>query len=146
MLFALAHFLCFRAGLVVVAAKMKQAVNDIQSQLGLDLMAAAFGFRLRQLRADDKLSGQSLRPRIAKRKAQNIRRTIVIEIPFVEPLNGGVIDESQADLGLGKAFFLQDGANNLPHSDAIDYNKLSGAGNGDSLVCHRPFIIESALA
>jgi hypothetical protein len=53
----------------------------------------------------------------------------VTEIPFIELMNGGIIDEGQADLRFGNTFFAQHGANDLPHSATVDWNKLLGTGD-----------------
>src|SRR5207249_483405 len=98
----------------------------------------ALGFDFRYLRPYDELASQSLRPWIAHGKAQNISRLIVTEIPFVELMNGEIIDEGQADLRFGNAFFAQNGANDLSHSATVDWNKLLRAGDRDSWACHRP--------
>src|SRR6266436_10276634 len=107
---------------------MKQAVDYIEGQLRLDVMTAAFGFDLSYFRPDDELASQSLGPWITHGKAQNISRLIVTEIPFIELMNGRIIDESQADLRFGNAFFLQDGPNDFPQPTTVDCNKLLRAG------------------
>src|SRR5262249_33929192 len=132
MAFALAHALRVRRGLIVIAAKMKHAVDDVKSQLGLDVMAAAFRFDLCLFHPDHKLAAQRFGAWIAQRKTQDIGGLIVIQIALIELLDCRIIDEGEADLSFGKAFFSQNRSNNLLHSAPVNRNDLLRTCDGDS--------------
>src|SRR5438034_1250967 len=68
MAFAFAH--CLPVGLLVVveAAQVQQAVNDVQRQLGLHIVAALGRLGQRYLGTDDELTRELLRVRLAERK------------------------------------------------------------------------------
>src|SRR5712692_2199502 len=137
---ALVHLKRGGRRMVVVTAQMQEAVDDIQGQLGVNVVAAVIGFGLGHLSPNDKLPGQSPGPWITQGKTQDVGRLIVTEITLVELMDRGIVNEGKADLRVGNALFAQHGANDFTHSATINRNQLLRTGDGNSLTGHTVFL------
>src|SRR5258708_5049849 len=103
-----AHFLGIGFFVVIVAAEVKEAVDYVERQFGLNIVAQSDWLGWGKFNADDQLPREFLRSRVAERKTQNVRRFIVIEIALVEPVNGGIVYERQADFVVVLFLALED--------------------------------------
>jgi len=103
---ALPHLGGARVRLVVVAAQVQQAVDDVQRQLDLDACprsrAAAWATS-----APMTSSPASFLRWARSGGSSHVRRLVVIQVALVERVDRRVIDERQADLGVRRALALQ---------------------------------------
>ena len=112
--------------LVVVAAQVQEAVDDVEGQFSLNIVAAFLRLGLRHLGADDQLAGQPVRAGLAEREAQHVGRLVVIEVALVEPVDRGIVDEGEADLGVVDAFTLRARPGPSPASAAVHLDDSCG--------------------
>src|ERR1043165_7945590 len=114
--FSLAHLFFGARRFVVVAAQVQQAVDNIERQFGLHIVAALGGLLLRNLNADDQLAFQLLGVGGAIRKRQHIGRLVGVEILLVEAMDGGIVYKSKADLVILDVFAFEDGTGDFAQS------------------------------
>ena len=104
-------------------------MDDVERQLDLDVVAAAFGRVARDLGADHQLARQPLGVRLAQGKREDVGRLVVIEILLVEAMNGDVVDEGEADLRILDALAFEHGAGDFAHAAAINRDGLLRTGD-----------------
>src|SRR5262245_26838321 len=84
---------------VVVPAQVQNAVNRVQAQLRVHVVAAGRGLALRDLDADHDFPFELPGAAAAQRKREYVGRAVVVQEPLVQCGDGRVVHDREADLG-----------------------------------------------
>src|SRR5207244_2980420 len=84
------------------------------------------------LGADDQLAAQLFGAGLAQWEAEHVGGLVVIEVALVEGVDGGVVHEGEADLRVGDALAVEDGAGHLAQGGAVQGNDLLRTGDGNA--------------
>ena len=148
--FALAHGAAFLLRSIVVAGQVQRAVHDAQQQLFVERPAEPLRPRGRRIGADDDLSAQG--PAfIAQVEAEHIGGPIVIEIPPVQLVDGGIVDDRQTDLRRTRTLGLEhlthhDGQSRCVHRARLPVGRLhldgpfAGVGSFHAVCCRSGYL------
>ena len=91
------HFMNISLSQIIVAAQMKQSVDNVERQLGRGL-GAHFGRRGgSHLGRDDQLADQFRLVRGGKREADDVGRPVMRQVFPVDPADGGVVHKGHRD-------------------------------------------------
>jgi hypothetical protein len=110
---------------------MQQTVEDIQQHLGDGIVAVLTSDSGRCLHAQHNLARQGFTWRM-ERKCDNIGGFIVVQEAVVDGMDGGVVQEDQANLGLRYALRSQDGPAKGPAPRRGNANRAVQGGDADA--------------
>jgi len=113
-----AHFGLLLRRRVVEADQVQGAVNHVQQQFVLGLPAVPRGGQRGRLRTDDDFPFQPIVAALED-ETQHVGRFVNTEILLVQSGDGGIVDQRDADFGVGNRGFAKDGAHGLLQSALV---------------------------